>query len=64
MCRCCEARKTRSRLMNAARKLSEEDLRAVAALKATSRAESAEDKAKAAKSAAVDGDNHGGAASH
>jgi len=50
--------------MNAARKLSEEDLRAVAALKATSRAESAEDKAKAAKTAAVDSDNHGGAASH
>ena len=50
--------------MNAARRLSDKDLRAVAALKASSRAENADDRGKAAKDAAVDSDNHGGAASH
>jgi hypothetical protein len=43
---CCEARKTRSRLMNAARRLSDEDLRAVAALKAS------------ASSGDIDGEKH------
>ena len=60
---CCEARKTRSRLMNAARRLSDEDLRAVAALKASSHAENADDRGKAAKDAAVEHESHTGAGS-
>ena len=49
--------------MNAARRLSDEDLRAVAALKASSHAENADDRGKAAKDAAVEHESHTGAGS-
>ena len=63
MYHCCEARKTRSRLMNAARRLSDEDLRAVASLKANSHGQNTEDKGKAAKDAAGEHERHTGAGS-